>query len=188
MLKEYQTVTSIAGPLMLVEMVDEAKYGHIVDIELGDTVELGEPDHASEPQPDSEGAALYLRRDGVTATGQAAHPERDGNAEDVRALRLQANIGEGDAVVRAGVEPGVVEHLVGVECRRLLGTRGPWRHRGEDRGQRQTDGGATRTRPAECENRDYYGQEDYPCQSCLAGETTDVLLTKNFAPPASSHQ
>ncbi|MHC4418733.1 MAG: V-type ATP synthase subunit B, partial [Planctomycetota bacterium] len=36
MLKEYQTVTSIAGPLMLVEMVDEAKYGHIVDIELGD--------------------------------------------------------------------------------------------------------------------------------------------------------
>jgi len=34
--KEYQTVASIAGPLMLVEMVDEAKYGHIVDIELGD--------------------------------------------------------------------------------------------------------------------------------------------------------
>ena len=36
MLKEYQTVASIAGPLMLVEMVDEAKYGHIVDIELAD--------------------------------------------------------------------------------------------------------------------------------------------------------
>jgi V/A-type H+-transporting ATPase subunit B len=35
-LKEYQTVASIAGPLMLVEMVDEAKYGHIVDIELAD--------------------------------------------------------------------------------------------------------------------------------------------------------
>jgi len=35
-LKEYQTVASIAGPLMMVEMVDEAKYGHIVDIELGD--------------------------------------------------------------------------------------------------------------------------------------------------------
>jgi len=35
-IKEYQTVTEIAGPLMLVEMVDEAKYGHIVDIELGD--------------------------------------------------------------------------------------------------------------------------------------------------------
>ncbi len=35
-IKEYQTVTSISGPLMLVEMVDEAKYGHIVDIELGD--------------------------------------------------------------------------------------------------------------------------------------------------------
>jgi V/A-type H+-transporting ATPase subunit B len=34
--KEYQTVTSIAGPLMLVEMVDEAKYGHIVQIELAD--------------------------------------------------------------------------------------------------------------------------------------------------------
>jgi V/A-type H+-transporting ATPase subunit B len=34
--KEYQTVESIAGPLMMVEMVDEAKYGHIVDIELGD--------------------------------------------------------------------------------------------------------------------------------------------------------
>jgi V/A-type H+-transporting ATPase subunit B len=36
MLKEYQTVSSIYGPLMLVEMVDEAKFGHIVDIELGD--------------------------------------------------------------------------------------------------------------------------------------------------------
>ncbi len=35
-LKEYQTVTSIAGPLMLVEMVDDAKYAHIVDIELAD--------------------------------------------------------------------------------------------------------------------------------------------------------
>ncbi len=36
MLKEYQTVTNIYGPLMLVEMVEQAKYGHIVDIELGD--------------------------------------------------------------------------------------------------------------------------------------------------------
>lgn len=36
MLKEYQTVTNIYGPLMLVEQVDEAKYGHIVDVELGD--------------------------------------------------------------------------------------------------------------------------------------------------------
>jgi len=36
MLKEYQTVTSISGPLMLVEKVDEGKYGHIVDIEIGD--------------------------------------------------------------------------------------------------------------------------------------------------------
>jgi V/A-type H+-transporting ATPase subunit B len=35
-IKEYQTVTNIAGPLMMVEMVDEAKYGHIVDIELAD--------------------------------------------------------------------------------------------------------------------------------------------------------
>ena len=36
MLKEYQMVSSIYGPLMLVESVDEAKYGHIVDVELGD--------------------------------------------------------------------------------------------------------------------------------------------------------
>ena len=35
MLKEYQTVSSIYGPLMLVEKVDEAKFGHIVDVELG---------------------------------------------------------------------------------------------------------------------------------------------------------
>ncbi len=35
-IKEYQTVTSISGPLMMVEMVDEAKFGYIVDIELGD--------------------------------------------------------------------------------------------------------------------------------------------------------
>ena len=35
-IKEYQTVTSISGPLMMVEMVDQAKYGHIVDIELRD--------------------------------------------------------------------------------------------------------------------------------------------------------
>ena len=34
--KEYQTVTNIQGPLMMVEMVDEAKFGHIVDIELAD--------------------------------------------------------------------------------------------------------------------------------------------------------
>jgi len=36
MLKEYQTVTKVYGPLMLVEGVEDAKYGHIVDIELGD--------------------------------------------------------------------------------------------------------------------------------------------------------
>ena len=36
MLKEYQTVTNIYGPLMLVEQIDEAKFGHIVDVELGD--------------------------------------------------------------------------------------------------------------------------------------------------------
>ena len=35
-IKEYQTVTEISGPLMMVEMVDQAKYGHIVDIELAD--------------------------------------------------------------------------------------------------------------------------------------------------------
>ena len=36
MLKEYKTVQSIAGPLMLVDKVDGGKYGHIVDIEMGD--------------------------------------------------------------------------------------------------------------------------------------------------------
>jgi len=36
MLKEYRTVTEIAGPLMLVEGVQEAKYGQIVDIEIAD--------------------------------------------------------------------------------------------------------------------------------------------------------
>jgi len=36
MLKEYQTVSRIYGPLVLVEMVDNAKYGHVVDIELPD--------------------------------------------------------------------------------------------------------------------------------------------------------
>ena len=36
MLKEYQTVTEIYGPLMLLDGVDGAKYGEIVDIELGD--------------------------------------------------------------------------------------------------------------------------------------------------------
>lgn len=36
MLKEYKTVSEIAGPLMLVESVEGGKYGHIVDIELGD--------------------------------------------------------------------------------------------------------------------------------------------------------
>jgi len=36
MLKEYQTVSSIYGPLMLVESVDDAKFGHIVDVELSD--------------------------------------------------------------------------------------------------------------------------------------------------------
>ena len=35
-IKEYQTVADISGPLMMVEMVDEAKFGHIVDIEIGD--------------------------------------------------------------------------------------------------------------------------------------------------------
>jgi len=36
MLKEYKTVSEIYGPLMLVESVDEAKFGHIVDIEIAD--------------------------------------------------------------------------------------------------------------------------------------------------------
>jgi len=36
MLKEYRTVSEIYGPLMLVEGVDGAKYGQIVDIEIAD--------------------------------------------------------------------------------------------------------------------------------------------------------
>jgi len=36
MLKEYQTVSSISGPLVLVEQVDQAHYGEIVEIEIGD--------------------------------------------------------------------------------------------------------------------------------------------------------
>ena len=36
MLKEYKTVSEIAGPLMMVEGVDQAKYGEVVDIELKD--------------------------------------------------------------------------------------------------------------------------------------------------------
>jgi V/A-type H+-transporting ATPase subunit B len=36
MLKEYQTVTEIYGPLMMVEGVEGAKYGHIVEIRLAD--------------------------------------------------------------------------------------------------------------------------------------------------------
>jgi V/A-type H+/Na+-transporting ATPase subunit B len=36
MLKEYKTVTEIYGPLMMVEGVENAKYGHIVDIEIAD--------------------------------------------------------------------------------------------------------------------------------------------------------
>jgi V/A-type H+-transporting ATPase subunit B len=36
MLKEYRTVNEIYGPLMLVEGVDGAKYGEIVDIEIAD--------------------------------------------------------------------------------------------------------------------------------------------------------
>jgi len=36
MLKEYRTVTEIAGPLMLVEGVEDAKFGQIVDIEIAD--------------------------------------------------------------------------------------------------------------------------------------------------------
>ena len=36
MLKEYKTVSEIYGPLMLVESVEGAKFGHIVDIEIAD--------------------------------------------------------------------------------------------------------------------------------------------------------
>ena len=36
MLKEYKTVSQVYGPLMLVESVEDVKYGHIVDIEIAD--------------------------------------------------------------------------------------------------------------------------------------------------------
>jgi|GEM_PF-4601191 len=36
MLKEYQTVSNIAGPLILVEDVADARFGEIVSIELAD--------------------------------------------------------------------------------------------------------------------------------------------------------
>jgi len=36
MLNEYQTVTSISGPLILVESVDNARYGEMVEIVIGD--------------------------------------------------------------------------------------------------------------------------------------------------------
>ena len=36
MLKEYKTVKEVYGPLMLVEGVDDGKYGHIVDIQIAD--------------------------------------------------------------------------------------------------------------------------------------------------------
>ena len=43
MLKEYRTVSSISGPLLLVESVSEAKCGHIVEIELPDgTIRRGQ--------------------------------------------------------------------------------------------------------------------------------------------------
>ncbi|MCD4831367.1 MAG: V-type ATP synthase subunit B [Anaerohalosphaeraceae bacterium] len=38
MLKEYKTVSSISGPLMVVESVDNAKYGEMVDIEMGNGI------------------------------------------------------------------------------------------------------------------------------------------------------
>jgi V/A-type H+-transporting ATPase subunit B len=43
MLTEYQTVTSISGPLMLVEGVSDARYGEMVEIQIGDgTVRHGQ--------------------------------------------------------------------------------------------------------------------------------------------------
>ncbi|MHC5214934.1 MAG: V-type ATP synthase subunit B [Planctomycetota bacterium] len=36
MLKEYKTVSEISGPLMMVEGIENAKFGHMVDIELTD--------------------------------------------------------------------------------------------------------------------------------------------------------
>ncbi len=37
MLKEYRTIREVAGPLMLVEMVENVKYGELVDIRLSDS-------------------------------------------------------------------------------------------------------------------------------------------------------
>ena len=34
MIKEYQTVTSIAGPLLIAEKIEGAKYDEVVEIEL----------------------------------------------------------------------------------------------------------------------------------------------------------
>jgi len=56
MLKEYQTVTDISGPLMLVELVDKAKYGNIVDIELED----GSIRHGQILQVDRDKALLQV--------------------------------------------------------------------------------------------------------------------------------
>ena len=53
MLKEYKTVSEIAGPLMMVEGVDQAKYGEIVDIEMGNgTIRHGQILHQGYQQED----------------------------------------------------------------------------------------------------------------------------------------
>ena len=36
MLKEYRTIKEVAGPLMLVEMVEGVKYGELVEIKTAD--------------------------------------------------------------------------------------------------------------------------------------------------------
>ncbi len=56
MLTEYQTVSEIYGPLMLVEGVRQAKYGHIVDIQLGD----GSVRHGQILQVDADKALIQV--------------------------------------------------------------------------------------------------------------------------------
>ena len=41
MLKEYRTVRDVAGPLMMVEQVEQVTYGELVEIVVGEEVRRG---------------------------------------------------------------------------------------------------------------------------------------------------
>jgi V/A-type H+-transporting ATPase subunit B len=56
MLTEYQTVTSISGPLMLVEGVSDARYGEMVEIQIGD----GSVRHGQILQVDGENVLVQV--------------------------------------------------------------------------------------------------------------------------------